>query len=52
MVYALRTGRVEESGHPDEAYKKGGVYKDIIDASARNLNIQKIARTIGAGDDE
>ncbi|MBQ6957593.1 MAG: ABC transporter ATP-binding protein [Bacteroidales bacterium] len=47
MVYALQTGRVEESGHPDEAYKKGGIYKDIIDASARSLNIQKIARTIG-----
>ena len=51
MVYALQTGRVEESGHPDEAYKKGGIYKDIIDASARSLNIQKIARTIGGTDD-
>ena len=47
MVYALKTGRVEESGHPDEVYKKGGIYKDIIDASARSLNIHKIARTIG-----
>ena len=52
MVYALKTGRVEESGHPDDVYKKGGIYKDIIDASARSLNIEKIARTIGAGDDE
>ncbi|MBQ5438027.1 MAG: ABC transporter ATP-binding protein, partial [Bacteroidales bacterium] len=26
MVYALKTGRVEESGHPDEVYKKGGIY--------------------------
>ncbi len=52
MVYALKTGRVEESGHPDEVYKKGGIYKDIIDASARSLNIQKIARTIGADDDD
>ena len=47
MVYALQKGRVEESGHPDDVYKKGGVYKDIIDASARSLNIGKIARTIG-----
>ena len=46
MVYALKTGHVEESGHPDEIYKKGGIYKDIIDASARSLNIEKIARTI------
>ena len=46
MIYALQTGRVEESGDPDEIYKKGGVYKEIIDASARSLNIEKIARTI------
>ena len=50
MVYALKTGHVEESGDPDTIYKKGGVYKDIIDASARSLNIGKIARTIGEGD--
>ena len=47
MIYALQIGRVEESGDPDEIYKKGGIYKDIIDASARSLNIEKIARTIG-----
>lgn len=46
MVYALRNGRVEESGDPDSIYRKGGIYKDIIDASARSLNIEKIARTI------
>ena len=46
MVYALKTGHVEESGNPDEIYKKGGIYKDIIDASARSLNIEKIAKTI------
>ena len=46
-IYALKDGRVEESGNPDEIYKKGGIYKDIIDASARSLNIEKIAKTIG-----
>ena len=46
MVYALQKGRVVQSGHPDDVYKKGGVYKDIIDASARSLNIEKIARTV------
>ena len=51
MVYALKTGHVEESGDPDEIYKKGGIYKDIIDASARSLNIEKIARTIDDGKD-
>ncbi len=46
-IYALKNGRVEESGDPDEIYKKGGIYKEIIDASARSLNIEKIAKTIG-----
>lgn len=46
MIYALQHGRVEESGTPDEIYKKGGVYKDIMDASARSLNIDKIAKTL------
>ena len=49
LIYALQTGRVEESGDPDEIYKKGGIYKEIIDASARSLNIEKIARTIDEG---
>ena len=46
MIYALKDGRVEESGDPDELYKKGGVYKDIVDASARSLNIEKLAHTL------
>ena len=46
MIYALQKGRVEECGDPDEIYRKGGVYKEIIDASARSLNIEKIAKTI------
>lgn len=49
LIYALRDGRVEEWGNPDEIYKKGGIYKDIIDASARSLNVDKIARTISQG---
>lgn len=52
IIYALKDGRVEQSGDPDEVYKKGGIYKDIIDASARSLNIEKIARTIDCDDDD
>ncbi len=51
LIYALQQGHVEESGDPDSIYKKGGIYKDIIDASARSLNIEKIARTIDDGKD-
>ena len=46
MVYALQEGHIEQSGDPDELYRKGGVYKDIVDASARSLNIEKLAQTI------
>ena len=46
IIYALRDGRVEQSGNPDELYAKGGIYKDIVDASARSLNIDKLAHTI------
>ncbi len=46
IIYTLRDGRVEEFGEPDALYKKGGVYKEIVDASARSLNIDKLAHTI------
>ncbi len=43
IIYALRDGRVEQSGDPDSLYHKGGIYKDIVDASARSLNVDKLA---------
>ena len=46
IIYALKAGSVEQFGDPDEVYKMGGIYKDIVDASARSLNIEKIAQTI------
>ena len=46
LVYALKDGRVEQSGDPDGLYHKGGIYKEIVDASARSLNIDKLASTI------
>lgn len=46
VIYALRDGRVEQSGNPDELYDQGGIYKEIVDASARSLNIDKLARTL------
>ena len=51
MIYALKDGRVEQSGNPDELYQKGGVYKDIVDASARSLNIDKLAHTLDRNGD-
>ena len=49
MTYALQQGRVEQSGTTEEVYSRGGIYKDIIDASARSLNIGKIADLIDDG---
>ena len=46
IIYALRDGHIEQSGDPDGLYKKGGIYKDIVDASARSLNIEKLADTL------
>jgi hypothetical protein len=35
-----------QHGSPSEVYQQGGVYKDIFDASARSMNVDKIANTI------
>ena len=45
-IYVLQKGRVVQSGSPQEVYRQGGVYKDIFDASARSMNVDKIANTI------
>ncbi|MCQ2140242.1 MAG: ABC transporter ATP-binding protein/permease [Bacteroidales bacterium] len=46
VIYALKNGHVEQGGAPDDVYKQGGIYKEIFDASARSLNVEKIARTL------
>ena len=48
-IYVLQQGRVVQSGTPSEVYQQGGLYKDIFDASARSMNVDKIANTIQAG---
>ena len=46
QIYVLQQGRVVQQGSPQEVYAQGGVYKDIFDASARSMNVDKIAYTI------
>ena len=46
-LYVLDTGHVVQNGSPSEVYRQGGLYKDILDASARSMNVDKIADTIG-----
>ena len=51
VIYALKNGRVEQGGDPDEVYRQGGIYKDIVDASARSMNIGKLAQTLDTDGD-
>ncbi|MCQ2176459.1 MAG: ABC transporter ATP-binding protein/permease [Bacteroidales bacterium] len=49
IIYAMRQGRVEQSGNPDDVYRQGGIYKEIVDASARALNVEKLASIVPGG---
>lgn len=46
VIYVLKEGRVVEIGMHHDLYEKGGTYFDIFNASARSLNLDKIARTL------
>ena len=48
-IYAMKEGKVVEGGIHEDIYNQNGVYKEIFDAAARSLNIEKIAKTF---DDE
>lgn len=45
VIYAMELGKIAEAGTHEEIYSENGVYKDIFDAMARSLNIEKIAKT-------
>ena len=45
MLYVLDRGHVVQYGAPQEVYRQGGLYKEIFDASARSMNVDKIAET-------
>ncbi len=42
-LYVLDTGHCVQHGTPQEVYRQGGLYKEIFDASARSMNVDKIA---------
>lgn len=42
-LYVLDTGHAVQHGTPTEVYQQGGLYKEIFDASARSMNVDKIA---------
>ena len=45
-LYVLDTGHAVQHGSPTEVYQQGGLYKEIFDASARSMNVDKIADTL------
>ncbi len=45
-IYVMREGQVVESGTHEEIYHMNGTYKEIFDAMARSLNIDKISKTL------
>jgi len=45
MIYVLKQGRVVEWGTHEEVYRQEGAYKEIFDAAARSLNVEKISGT-------
>ena len=48
VIYVLKEGRVVEVGTHDDLYDQGGTYFGIFNASARSLNLDKIAQTLDA----
>ena len=45
IIYTMKQGQIVEHGKHEELYKQKGVYHDIFSASARSLNIIKLAQT-------
>lgn len=46
IIYVLKEGRVVEHGTHEELYDNNGTYREIFNASARSLNLDKISRTL------
>ena len=51
-TYVMKHGEVVEHGIHEDVYKMNGTYKEIFDAMAKSLNIEKIAKTFDEDDEE
>ncbi|ALD21518.1 ABC transporter ATP-binding protein [Hymenobacter sp. DG25A] len=51
-IYVMKQGRMVESGTHEHLYDLRGTYREIFDASARSLNIEKLARIMVDDEDE
>ncbi|MCL2214978.1 MAG: ATP-binding cassette domain-containing protein, partial [Treponema sp.] len=46
MIYVLKQGMVLEHGTHEDVYNQNGAYKEIFDAAARSLNVERISGTM------
>ena len=46
MIYVLEEGRLVEQGTHEQLYDNDSTYREIFNASARSLNLDKISRTL------
>lgn len=44
-IYVMKKGAVVENGTHEELYEKDGTYREIFDASARSLNLDRLVKT-------
>lgn len=51
-TYVMKQGEVVEHGIHEDVYKMNGTYKEIFDAMAKSLNIEKIAKTFDDEEEE
>ncbi len=51
-MYVMKQGEVVEHGIHEDVYKMNGTYKEIFDAMAKSLNIEKIAKTFDDEEEE
>ncbi len=48
VIFVLKEGRVVESGTHEQLYQSGAVYREIFNASARSLNLDRISKTLNS----
>jgi ABC-type multidrug transport system fused ATPase/permease subunit len=46
MIFVLKEGRLVEHGTHEQLYENNSTYREIFNASARSLNLDKISRTL------
>lgn len=52
VIFVLKEGHLVESGTHFELYENGKTYREIFNASARSLNLDKISRTLEIEDEK